>query len=39
MLLGHIIGVKDFSKITKKLSKSINKQRWTFILGLVIRLL
>jgi hypothetical protein len=36
MLLGHIFGIKDFFKITKKLSKSINVQRWTFILGFVI---
>jgi hypothetical protein len=35
MLLGRIFGVKDFPKITKKLSKSIIKQRWTFILGFV----
>ena len=35
-MLEHIFGMKDFSKITKKLSKSINKQQYTFILGFVI---
>jgi hypothetical protein len=39
MSVGHIFGMKDFPKITKKLFKSIIKQRWTFILGFVINLL
>jgi hypothetical protein len=39
MFLKHIFGMKDFSKITKELSKYINKQRWIFILGFIIRLL
>jgi hypothetical protein len=36
MLLERIFDMKDFQKITKKLSRSIIKQRWIFILGFVI---
>jgi hypothetical protein len=35
MLLGRMFGIYDSQKNTKKLSNSINDQRWTFILSLL----